>query len=64
MKEKETSLLNEQSKLTYIINEFFGCDAMYYDVNSFDLAKHLLDNGVTLSEKTEPSKEENFVKKY
>ena len=57
---KEKSLLNEQLKLTYIINDFFGCDAMYYDVNSFDLAKHLLDNGITLSEKAEPAKEEKI----
>lgn len=58
MQEKITSLVNEHLKLAYIINEFFGCNAMSCDVNSFELAKHLLDNGITLTEKAEPAKEE------
>ena len=32
--------------LIEIINDFFGCDAAYYDVNPFDLATHLIDKGV------------------
>ena len=32
--------------LIEIINEFFGCDAAYYDVNPYDLARHLIDHGV------------------
>ena len=31
-----------------IINNFFGCDAAYFDVNPFDLATHLLNNGVDI----------------
>lgn len=43
-----------REKLIDIINDFFGCDAAYYDVNPFDLATHLIKNGVTI-----PS--ENFI---
>ena len=39
---------NTIEKLIDIINSFFGCDAAYYDVNPFDLATHLIANGVTL----------------
>ena len=35
-------------KLTELINDFFGVDAMYYSVDSHALAWHLIDNGVTL----------------
>ena len=35
-------------KLTELINEFFGVDAMYFGVDSHALAWHLIDNGVTL----------------
>lgn len=64
MQEKEKSLLNEQSKLTYIINEFFGCDAMYYDVNSFDLAQFLLENGVIFREEKQKLKYHIYYEKY
>ena len=37
-------------QLVEIINKFFGCDASYFDVNPFDLAMHLLDNGVDIVE--------------
>lgn len=32
--------------LVEIINNFFGCDAAYYDVNPLDLATHLIESGV------------------
>ena len=64
MQEKEVSLLNEQLKLTYIINEFFSCDAMYYDVNSFNLAQHLLENGVTFREEKQKFKYHIYYEKY
>ena len=35
-------------KLTEMINDFFGTDAMYFGVDSHALAWHLIDNGVTL----------------
>ena len=37
-----------REKLIDIINNFFGCDAAYFSVNPFDLASHLIDNGVTI----------------
>lgn len=40
----------KREKLIDIINDFFGCDAAYFDVNPFDLANHLIDNGVFISE--------------
>lgn len=38
----------QREKLIDIINDFFGCDAAYYDINPFDLATHLMTNGVTV----------------
>lgn len=35
-------------KLADIINDFFGSDAMYYGVDSYALAWHLIDAGVTV----------------
>lgn len=40
--------MTEVEKLVDIINDFFGCDAAYFDVNPFDLATHLLNKGVRL----------------
>jgi hypothetical protein len=40
--------MSEIEKLVDIINDFFGCDAAYFDVNPFDLATHLLSKGVRL----------------
>ena len=40
--------MSEVEKLVDIINDFFGCDVAYFDVNPFDLATHLLDKGVRL----------------
>lgn len=36
----------EVENLVEIINDFFGCDAAYFDVNPFDLAMHLINNNV------------------
>ena len=40
--------MSEVEKLVDIINDFFGCDAAYFDVNPFDLATHLINKGVRL----------------
>ena len=37
-------------KLAEKINSFFGCDAAYFGINPYDLAAHLLDNGVNIVE--------------
>ena len=37
-------MINEQEKITEILNNFFGADAMYFDVDSYALAKHLIEN--------------------
>lgn len=49
--------MSEREKLIEIINDFFGCDAAYYDINPLDLAIHLLANGVRLEEKQATSDE-------
>lgn len=40
--------MTDVEKLVEFINEFFGCDAAYFDVNPFDLAMHLIEKGVKL----------------
>ena len=40
--------MSEIEKLVDIINDFFGCDAAYFDVNPFDLATHMYNAGVRL----------------
>lgn len=40
--------MSEVEKLADIINGFFGCDAAYFDINPFDLATYLINNGVSL----------------
>jgi hypothetical protein len=50
--------MEDIEKLVDIINDFFGCDAAYFDVNPFDLARHLIDNGVMIM----PSKKD-IIKK-
>lgn len=37
-------MIDEQRRITEIINDFFGTDAMYFDVDSYALAKHLIEN--------------------
>lgn len=39
--DKETAKV----KMIDYINDFFGCDAAYFDVNPYDLATHLLEKG-------------------
>lgn len=39
-------MLDQREKLIDIINDFFGCDAAYFDVNPFDLATHMIAKGV------------------
>lgn len=41
--------MTDVENLAEIINDFFGCDAAYFDINPFDLATHLINAGVTLS---------------
>lgn len=43
--------MTELEKIIDAINDFFGCDAAYFDVNPFDLAHHLMDKGVTMPTK-------------
>lgn len=43
--------MSVKEKLVDAINNFFGCDAAYFDVNPFDLADHLIARGVRLEEK-------------
>ena len=37
-------MIDEQEKITEIINDFFGVDAAYFDVDAPALAKHLIEN--------------------
>lgn len=40
---------NRERELLFLveaINDYFGCDAAYYDVDPFELADHLLSKGV------------------
>lgn len=45
-----TILISMVEKLVDIINDFFGCDAAYFNVNPFDLAIHLINNGIDIKE--------------
>jgi hypothetical protein len=40
--------MTDLEQLVNIINDFFGCDASYFEVNPFDLAVHLINSGVSL----------------
>ena len=46
--------MSEVTELIDIINDFFGCDAAYFDVNPYDFAKHLLSRGVKVNSATKP----------
>lgn len=37
-----------RDNLIELIVSFFGCDSMYYGVESAELADHLIENGVTI----------------
>jgi hypothetical protein len=49
--EVEGTVVSDKEKMVDAINNFFGCDAAYFDVNPFDLADHLIARGVRLEEK-------------
>ena len=42
-----------REKLTEAINDSFGCDAAYYDVDPWELADHLISHGVTFEKQGE-----------
>ena len=42
--------MDVREKLAELINEFYGCDPMYYDVDVLAMAQHLIANGVTVLE--------------
>ena len=44
--------MDVMEKLVELLTEFYGCDPMYYDVNAFAIADHLIANGVTVQEWT------------
>jgi hypothetical protein len=39
---------NTKEMLIDRVNDFFGCDAAYFDVNPDDLATHLIRSGATM----------------
>ena len=40
--------MDVREKLVELLTEFYGCDPMYYDVDAFAIAQHLITNGVTV----------------
>lgn len=40
--------MDVREKLVELINEFYGCDPMYYGVDVLAMAQHLIANGVTV----------------
>jgi len=43
---------DEIEELTELINDFFGCDAMYYGVDSYALAHYLFDSGFVIGKQS------------
>ena len=41
----------DREKIAEVINDYFGVDAAYFDVDPFELADHLLTNGMTVQKK-------------
>ena len=39
--------MDVREKLVELLNEFYGCDPMYYNVDALAIADHLASNGVT-----------------
>ena len=37
-----------REKLVELLTEFYGCDPMYYNVDTLAIADHLVSNGVTV----------------
>ena len=40
--------MDVRGKLAELINEFYGCDPMYYGIDALAMAQHLIANGVTV----------------
>ena len=38
--------MTDRDRLADIIDSFFGCDSAYFDIDKYELADHLLANGV------------------
>ena len=47
----------DREKLSELINDYFGCDAAYYDVDSYEMADHLISHGVTFEKQVEWKKQ-------
>ena len=41
-------MMDVMEKLVELLTEFYGCDPMYYDVDAFAIAQHLITHGVTV----------------
>ena len=39
-----------REKIVELLTEFYGCDPMYYDVDTLAIAQHLTNHGVTVQE--------------
>ena len=39
-----------REKIVELLTEFYGCDPMYYDVDTLAIAQHLITHGVTVQE--------------
>ena len=42
--------MDVREKLVELLNDFYGCDPMYYGVDALAVAQHLIANGVTVQE--------------
>ena len=40
--------MTDRDRFADIIDSFFGCDSAYFDIDKYELADHLLANGVIL----------------
>lgn len=43
-------MMDVREKLVELLTEFYGCDPMYYNVDAYAIADHLVSNGVTVQE--------------
>ena len=42
--------MDVREKIVELLTEFYGCDPMYYDVDTLAIAQHLTNHGVTVQE--------------
>ena len=42
--------MDVREKLVELLTGFYGCDPMYYNVDTLAIANHLINNGVTVQE--------------